>query len=246
MRQSSKQKIIAAAMSVLLTAGGAVSAFAAPTFSPTDPFSVPNSLITAGGRANTGYINARNQSAQQEAQQQQQAAQEAARQQAAQTTARQQAAAAQTQTSQSYIDDDDLEADPDPDNDPELYGSGSVETAEPVAATAVDDTTPEANVIKVTPVNSSVTYDEDKLYCTVYIINGFNRPIELTGKQTITLYAGDTEVGTTSQNLSRPVVVQPGKYTTVAFTFQPGQFTPDVTMKDLEIVGRCNYAWADD
>lgn len=225
MRHSLQSKIIAAAMALLMTAGGAVSAFAAPTFSVTDPFSVPNSLITAGGRANTGYINARNQSAQQEAQQQQQAAQEAARQQAAQ------------------VNTQPVQADPDPDPEPT---EEEQTTPAPTTTTSQDDTTPEKGVLKVTPVNDNVYYDEDRLYCEVYIINGFDRPVEVTGKQQITLYAGDTKVASGSGNISTPLVIQPGEYATHMFVFTSGQFTPGITLKDLDTVARLSYAWADE
>ncbi len=238
MKHSSKQKLLALALATLLTAGSAVSAAAAPNFSVSDPFAVPNSLITAGGRANTGYINARNQSAQQEAQQLQQAAQEAARQQ----TASQQPAQQVVQEIQTV--------DPDPDPDPDPEPTEEEETTEPQqtapVATTEDDTTPEKGVLKVTPVNDGVYYDEDQLVCNVYIINGFDRPVELTGKQTITLYAGDTEVATGSGNLKKAVVIQPGKYVTHKFTFAANQFTPGITLKDLSVEARLSYAWADE
>lgn len=236
MKPSSKQKLLALALATLLTAGSAVSAAAAPNFSVSDPFSVPNSLITAGGRANTGYINARNQSAQQEAQQQQQAAQEAARQQSA-----------SQQPAQQVIEEVQT-VDPDPDPDPEP--TEEEETTEPQqtapVATTEDDTTPEKGVLKVTPVNDNVRYDEDTLICEVYIINGFDRPVELTGKQQITLYAGDTKVASGSETFKKPVVIQPGEYVTHTFTFKSNQFTPGITLKDLDTVARLSYAWADE
>lgn len=211
-------------MAVLMTAGTAISAFAAPSFSVSDPFSVPNSLITAGGRANTSYVNARQQSARQEAQQQQQAAQETARQSTASTQPI---------------------ADPDPEPAAtQPQAAATQQTAQ--VTTAQDDTTPEANVLKVTPVTENVYYDEDKLYCEVYIINGFNRPVELTGKQTVTLYSGDTKIASGSGTISKPVVIQPGKYVTHMFVFSPGQFTPGVTLKDLDTEGSLSYAWADE
>lgn len=236
MKPSSKQKLLALALATLLTAGSAVSAAAAPNFSVSDPFSVPNSLITAGGRANTGYINARNQSAQQEAQQQQQAAQEAARQQSA-----------SQQPAQQVIEKVQT-VDPDPDPDPEL--TEEEETTEPQqtapVATTEDDTTPEKGVLKVTPVNDGIDYEEDKLNCEVYIINGFDRPVEITGKQNFTLYAGDTKVASATKNIKKPIVIQPGQYKTYKFTFNPGEFTPGITLKDLDTVARLSYAWADE
>lgn len=212
-------------MALLMTAGGAVSAFAAPTFSVTDPFSVPNSLITAGGRANTGYINARNQSAQQEAQQQQQAAQEAARQQAAQ------------------VNTQPVQADPDPDPEPT---EEEQTTPAPAATTSQDDTTPEKGVLKVTPVNDSVSYEEDNLRFNVYIINGFDRPIEITGNPQVTLYAGDVKVGSGPIKIKKSSVIQPGEYIIGEVTLNAGQFTPGITLKDLDTVARLSYAWADE
>lgn len=122
-----------------------------------------------------------------------------------------------------------------------------------VPALAAQQTTFSAN--DKTPINAQVCVKPQKLemkngklVARCYIINGMDRPIWITGDQTISVYSNGKRIayGKATIPQDEEYEINPGKYELEDFTFGEHEFDKTASLENITINSSIVYQWADE
>lgn len=122
-----------------------------------------------------------------------------------------------------------------------------------IPALAAQKTTYSAN--DKTPINAQVCVKpqklemkDGKLIARCYIINGMDRPIWITGQQTISVYSNGKRIayGKAVIPQEEEYEINPGGYELEDFTFGEHEFDKTASLEKITINSSIVYQWADE
>ncbi len=88
-------------------------------------------------------------------------------------------------------------------------------------------------------------YEQDgRLYAELYLINGFNRPVAVTGTQDILFFANGRQIGHANRTLSQNIKIGAGGNAVYTVVLSGSEYTAGADLTDLTVDAALTYAWA--